>query len=396
MPSGSLTQVLQYFTNVFSAGWLNLQPTMNWLVGVLLAIEILLLGLWWALSGGEQIVSVMKKILFLGFWLWIVQSFPQLANSFVGSLIKAGEIAGGGNAPSLFHPSAILFYGHRTTQPMMDAINASGWNIANGLTFGLLWLLAMLAYIMMAWQIFFAVLEFNLLVAVVGILLPFGFLQQTRFLAEKAIGTVVSSGIKLMVLAFILSVSDTVLQNLILPPGVPSLTDALNVVMVSGAIAYLAWNAPNVASGLLSGSPSLSAQSAAQMGGQAAGMAATAVGTIASGGVAATAAAAGAAGGAIKMASAVKTGAEIASGAAVMGGSGKFGSAVEGIKGGAMAAGVGAWNRTGGKVADFVKNHHKQGMAEGFRNTGGSFHKAPGWAAETMNSLQRDKDDAQS
>ena len=373
MDPGILTNTLREFLDAFSLGWSNLQPSINWLIGVLLSIEIILLGLWWALSGGEQIVNIIKKILFLGFWLWIVQSFPALADNFVRSLIKAGEIAGGGSAPNLFNPSKIVFYGHETTGPMIKAINKSGWNIANGVTFGLLWLLAMLAYMIMAWQIFFAVLEFNLLVAVVGILLPFGFLKPTKFLAEKSIGAVVSSGVKLMVLAFILAVSENILEGLTLSDGIPTLTEALTVVMVSGGIAFLAWNAPNVAAGLLAGSPSLSAQTAAQT----AGTAAAAVGTVASAGVAATGAAAAAAGGAVRMASAAKTGAELASGAAKMGGAGPLGSAAAGIKGGAQAVFRGAWDRTGGKVSGFVERHAADGAREGFRNTGGSMKDGP-------------------
>ncbi|TNJ38026.1 P-type conjugative transfer protein TrbL [Prosthecochloris vibrioformis] len=398
METGVLTEALGVFVDAFGAGWSNLLPSINWLIGVLLSIELIFLGLWWALSGGEQLASIMKKLLFLGFWMWIVTSFPDLADSFIKSLIRAGKIAGGGETlgPSLFDPSNLLDYGLKITAPLLLKIISVGiTQIVLGLVYALSYIAIMLSFVILAWQVFFAILEYYLIVSVVGILLPFGFIEHTKFLSEKAIGAVVSSGVKLMVLSFIIAVVEPILQSISFSDNI-SLQEIWSVLLVSGAIAYLAWNAPNVASGLLSGSPSLSAQSAAQMGGQAAGMAAMAAGTIASGGVAATGAAAGAAGSAVKMASAVKTGAEIASSTAVMSGSGGLGSAVAGMKGGAMAAGKGAWNRTGGKVADFVKEQHKQGMAEGFRNTGGSFHKAPGWAADTMNSLQHGKEGEQS
>ncbi|MBF0587331.1 P-type conjugative transfer protein TrbL [Prosthecochloris sp. N3] len=394
MEPGILTNTLREFLDAFSYAWSNLQPSINWLIGVLLSIEILLLGLWWALSGGEQLANILKKILFLGFWLWLVQSFPELADKFVRSLIKAGEIAGGGHTPNLFNPSQIVFYGVQATKPMVIAINESGWNFANGITFGFLWLLAMLAYIIMAWQIFFSVLEFNLLVGVVGILLPFGFLKSTRFLAEKAIGAVISSGIKLMVLAFVLSVSETVLIDLKLGEGVPSLAEALTVVMVAGGIAFLAWNAPNVASGLLSGSPSLSAQTAVQTAGTAAAIGAAG----ASGVMAATRAAASAVGGSIRMASAAKTGAQIGSGTAKMAGAGPVGRAAAGVGGAGMAVGKSIWNRTGGKVADFVRGHYAGGAKDAFRATGGRLRSSgegrsstakPRWADAAMSSLRR-------
>ncbi|MCW8798036.1 MAG: hypothetical protein OQK66_03585, partial [Prosthecochloris sp.] len=179
-------------------------------------------------------------------------------------------------------------------------------------------------------------------------------------------------------------------KGLTLPEGIPKLSDALTVVMISGGIAFLAWNAPNVASGLLSGSPSLSANSAASQAGQAAMVAGTAV----SAGVAATGAAASVAGGAVKMASAAKTGADIAGGAAAMGGAGPIGTAAARLKGGAEAVGKGVWNRTGGKVADFMKQHAAEGSKEGYVNTGGKLPKSskssegPAWASATIQSLQ--------
>ena len=207
MNPGILTQTLNNFLAAFGSGWSNLQPAINWLTGALLSIEIVMLGLWWALGGGEQLVAVMKKILYLGIWMWIVRSFPTLADAFVKSLIQAGQLAGGGGGPSLFDPSKIIEYGLTTTAPLVEKISNVGiTEIVNGIVLAITYIGIMLAYILIAWQIFYAVLEFNLMAAVVGILLPFGFVEQTKFLAEKAIGAIVSSGIKLMVLAFIMAV----------------------------------------------------------------------------------------------------------------------------------------------------------------------------------------------
>jgi len=121
----------------------------------------------------------------------------------------------------------------------------------------------MLAYILIAWQIFYAVLEFNLLAAVVGIFLPFGFFEPTKFLAEKAIGAIVSSGVKLMVLAFIMSVIEPTLSTLAFS-GDLNFTEIWSALLTVGAVAFLAWNAPGIAAGLLAGSPSLSAGAALQ------------------------------------------------------------------------------------------------------------------------------------
>ena len=92
----TLTQTLNNFLSVFSLGYGNLLPSTLWLFGTLLSIEIVLFGIWYAF-GAENIVGAMKKILFVGFWFWIVTSFPTLVNHLVDSLIQAGQLAAGGN-----------------------------------------------------------------------------------------------------------------------------------------------------------------------------------------------------------------------------------------------------------------------------------------------------------
>ena len=134
MDPGILTTTLNNFLTAFSSGWSNLQPAINYLIGIFLAIEIVMIGLWMALGGGDQLVSLMKKILYLGFWLWIVQGFPTLADAFVKSLVQAGRLAGGGGGASVFNPSNIIRYGINTTAPMVDEIMKMGiTEIVNGL-----------------------------------------------------------------------------------------------------------------------------------------------------------------------------------------------------------------------------------------------------------------------
>jgi len=147
---------------------------------------------------------------------------------------------------------------------MVDEIMKMGiTEIVNGLVLAICYVMIMLSYILIAWQIFYAVLEFYLITALVGIFLPFGFLEQTKFLAEKAIGAVIASGIKLMVLAFIMAVIEPVLSTLTFS-GNLTLTEIWSALLTVGAMAFLTWNAPGVAAGLMAGSPSLTAGTAVQ------------------------------------------------------------------------------------------------------------------------------------
>src|ERR1700693_3413967 len=101
MQFNALTLTLQNFIAAFSGGYSRLQGSVNSLLGILVGIEIVLLGLWTALGGGDNVGGVFKKILHIGAWVWIVQSYPSLCKAFVDSLVNAGLLAGGGGDVSL-------------------------------------------------------------------------------------------------------------------------------------------------------------------------------------------------------------------------------------------------------------------------------------------------------
>ena len=156
-------------------------------------------------------------------------------------------------------------YGLTATEQLAKALDdISITDLGDVIIFGVSYLLIMAAFLIMAIQAFLAVLEYYVILAVAGILIPWALLPQTKFLAEKAIGAVVSAGIKLMVLAFIIAVVDPVLASIHFSGPEIKLNELWSVLLTAGAIAFLAWHVPSLAAGLLAGSPSLSAASVAQ------------------------------------------------------------------------------------------------------------------------------------
>jgi len=267
MEFNTLTTTLTHFVGVFQGGYGRLGPLINGLLAALAGIDIVLIGFWWALGGGERMTEVIKKILFLGFWLWFTRAFQSNAKAFVESLINAGLTAGGqaGAYGLLLDPSRIAGYGLTATAQLAQALDNVGiTDLGDVMIFGLSYLFIMAAFLIMAIQAFLAVLEYYLITAVAGILVPWALLPQTRFMAEKAIGAVVAAGIKLMVLAFIISVADPVLASIHFAGPEIKLNELWSVILTSGAIAFLAWHAPSLAAGLLAGSPSLGAGAVAQ------------------------------------------------------------------------------------------------------------------------------------
>ena len=86
----------------------------------------------------------------------------------------------------------------------------------------------MLCYFLIGIQIFITYLEFYVIATLALILLPFGVNRRTAFLGEKAIGAVLSFGIKLMVLAFIAAVADSACQDVVTPGRSHKQTDVLS------------------------------------------------------------------------------------------------------------------------------------------------------------------------
>jgi type IV secretion system protein TrbL len=262
----TLTLTLQNFVAAFSGGYGRLQGAANALLAILVAIEVVLLGLWSALGGGENVVGIFKKILHIGAWVWVVQSYPMLSKAFVDSLVQAGLTAGGGGDVSLLmDPSRLAGYGLDATEPLAQKIADLGMtDLADLLVFEFAYLAIMASFLIMAIHVFLAVIEYYLFAALVGIFLPFGLLSPTKFLAEKAVGAVVAASVKLMVLAFVLAVVDPVLANIRFSGPQITFNELWSVVLTVCALMLLCWKAPSLAAALLGGAPHLGAGDALQ------------------------------------------------------------------------------------------------------------------------------------
>ena len=352
MKFNTLTLTLQHFITAFSGGYGRLQGAAQSLLAILVGIEIVLLGLWTALGCGDNVVHVFKKILHIGFWVWIVQSYPTLCKAFVDSLVQAGLVAGGGgNVSLILDPSRLAGYGLDATEPLTQKVADLGLpDVSELFVFGFGYLAILACFFIMAINVFLAVLEYYLFAALVGIFLPFGLLSPTKFLAEKAVGAVVSASVKLMVLAFVTAVIDPVLQNVRFTGPNITFNDLWSTLLTVCALMFFCWKAPHLAASLLGGSPHLGTGDLLQAAGApiAAGMAMDAVGSRVKAQLAATRAAATAGQGETRAASSPSSAAansSAASGSATStaaDGAGGKGTGAQASESTAPGAGVGA------------------------------------------------------
>lgn len=269
--SGILTALLGTFQATFQAGFGPVKADALSLLAVLAAIELTVAVLFWLLKGEDALVGLVQKILLIGMFLFFVTQWPALVMLTLKGFEQTGLKAGGGAAgiSTFANPSAIIDYGFAVTLPIQNEIDS----LSSG-TFGALGSIGpiimlgwaeigiLMAFFILAIQAFVTYLEFYLVTVLALILVPFGVFRHTSFIAEKAFGVVIGHGVKLMVLAFILSAALPVLSSLSMPTD-PSVRTAWCMLLASGAIMFLAWHAPGIAGGMMAGGPSLSAGAAA-------------------------------------------------------------------------------------------------------------------------------------
>ena len=201
---------------------------------------------------------------------------------------------GSGDVSLLMDPSRLAGYGLDATEPLTKKLADLGMtDLSDLVVFGFGYLAIMACFLIMAINVFLAVLEYYVFAALAGIFLPFGLLQPTRFLAEKAIGAVVSASVKLMVLGLVVSVIEPVLSSIRFAGPEITLNELWSVFLTVCALMFLCWKAPSLAGSLLGGSPHLGADHLLQAASTpiAAGMAAGAVPSRAVAGLSATRAA---------------------------------------------------------------------------------------------------------
>jgi type IV secretion system protein TrbL len=389
-----IDQFLAAFTTYIDSGFGLLGGDVAFLSRTLIVLDITLAGLFWALGGEDNVLGrLIRKILYIGAFAFIINSFQALSGIIFRSFAQAGLTAGGGTltAADLLKPGRLAGTGFSAAWPLLQqASQLSGFTsfFDNFLTIIILlvaWLLVVIAFFILAVQMFVTILEFKLTTLAGFILVPFALWNRTSFLAERVLGNVVSSGVKVMVLAVIVGIGSNYFTQFTaaLQGHDPDVGQAMSLVLASLALFGLGIFGPGVASGLVAGAPQLGA-------GAAVGTALGAGGLLYMGGAAAVGAvgSAAAAGlGAIRAGTAMGSG---ASAAYAMGqataGSSSVGAGLGGVAqaaGGAVRShmsstlGLGEAARSGRQAASDAMNATS---AAPNREATGDARAVPGWA----------------
>jgi type IV secretion system protein TrbL len=280
--TGVIDGFLATFTQYIDSGFGLVQGDVRWLAATLIAIDITLAGLFWALAPDEDVLArLIRKTLYIGVFAFILGDYNHLAqivfNSFAGLGLKAG--GGAISQAQLLQPGRLAQVGIDAGKPILDSISGLvGFtsffdNFVQIVILLIAWLILVISFYIMAIQLFVSLVEFKLTTLAGFVLVPFGLFGRTAFLAEKVLGNIVSSGVKILVLAVIVGIGSTMFGQFSNGSSTPpTISDALTLILAALALLGLSIFGPGIANGLIAGGPQLGAGAALGTGLAAAGI----------------------------------------------------------------------------------------------------------------------------
>lgn len=300
--TGVVDRFLDTFSTYIDSGFGLLSGEVAFIATTLIVIDVTLAALLWTWGGQDDVIArLVRKTLFVGVFAYIIGNWNSLARivfeSFAGLGLKASGT--GFTAAELLQPGRVAQVGLDAARPMLDAISdLMGFvsffeNFLQIVILLVAWALVVIAFFILSIQLFVTLIEFKLTTLAGFVLIPFGLFGQTAFMAERVLGNVISSGIKVLVLAVIVGIGSTIFSEFTSAvPAEPAIDDALSIVLASMTLLGLGIFGPGIANGIVSGGPQLGAGAAAGTALLAGGAAAGAVaGTRLAGGAVASAAA---------------------------------------------------------------------------------------------------------
>jgi type IV secretion system protein TrbL len=291
--TGVIDTFLGTFTQYIDSGFGLVQGDVRFLASILIVIDITLAGLFWAMAPDEDVLArLIKKTLYIGVFAFILGNYNNLAEIVYTSFAGLGIKAGGGaiSAAELLQPGRIAEIGIEAGKPILTTISGMmGFtsvfaNLVQILILLAAWLIVVISFFVMAIQLSVSLIEFKLTTLAGFVLVPFGLFGRTAFLAERVLGNVFSSGIKILVLAVIIGIGSTIFNQF--TTGLnnpPAISDALTLILASLSLLGLTIYGPGIANGLIAGGPQLGAGAAIGTGLAAAGLGTASVAATAGG-----------------------------------------------------------------------------------------------------------------
>lgn len=272
--TGVIDQFLSVFSTYIDSGFGLLGGEVGFLSSTLIVIDVTIAALFWAWGADEDVLQrLVKKTLYIGVFAFIIGNFQSLATIMLESFAGLGLKASGGAMAigDFMRPGVVAATGLDAAEPLLDAsadlLGPVGLftNFVQIMILLVAWVIVVLAFFILAVQVFVTILEFKLVTLAGFVLIPFAFFGRTAFMAERVLGHIVSSGIKVLVLAVITGIGTTLFDRF-LNAGIgpePDIEQAMAIALGALTLLGLGIFGPSIANGIVAGGPQLGAGAAA-------------------------------------------------------------------------------------------------------------------------------------
>jgi type IV secretion system protein TrbL len=172
---------LDTFIRYIDSGFGLVSGDVGFLTTALIGIDVTLAALWWAMDNDTDILGrLVKKVLYVGTFAFILGNFSHLADLIYRSFAGLGITASGGSmsADRLLHPGTIAGKGFTAAYPLIaKAADLMGFpeffgNFLSIVVLLICWLLVVLAFFILAIQLFVTIVEFKLTALAGFVLVP--------------------------------------------------------------------------------------------------------------------------------------------------------------------------------------------------------------------------------
>jgi type IV secretion system protein TrbL len=271
----ALDEFIARFISQVGAGFGLIHGDVRTTFAGLIVISLGLSALLWALDENQNVpAALIRKLLLFGFFAWLIGNWHALTLTVIKGFVALGLKAGGGRmneADFLNAPSKIVVDG---LQVVFELLKYIGRLASEGMGVGffthidtilvtaIVIIGVLLAFVLLGVEVVVTVIEFYCVTLISFVMVPFGILTQTSFLAERAIAYVPAAGVKLMALALVVSIGEQIFTGYIVSPE-PTWEESCGLLIAAIVFLMLALKIPSVAAAQITGSPQLSAGSAA-------------------------------------------------------------------------------------------------------------------------------------
>jgi type IV secretion system protein TrbL len=267
-----LTRLLNAFIDNFVDSMGLLTPVAWGILVFFLGIELMWIGVQYMMDHEINPRPLISKVITMNILAWAILNWPWLVRQLIGMWVQWGLSASRGamQVTDFTDPDNIAKFGFAATGVIFQHLaQYTGLeqirNILEIWTSGGAAFLVILFYFALAGWVMVSLLEFYASAVVTTILLPWGVSGVMAWVAERAIGHMVASGIRLFVLAYLLGVALPIMItiNMTTPPNIdipllgPAFYQALNALAGAMGLCLLCWRAGAFAMGFAAGGPQL-------------------------------------------------------------------------------------------------------------------------------------------